>query len=38
MFVNCVCIYFPYRNVPWIGSFKKDMVKAAGFEPTIFQL
>ena len=35
---NCVFIYFPYYNIPWIGSFKKVLVEAAGFEPRMSQL
>jgi len=36
--LKIVCIYFPYYNIPGMESFKKEMVIAAGFEPTIFQL
>jgi len=36
---KCVCIYFPCTNIPGVESFlKKEAVKTAGFEPTIFQL
>ena len=41
MFLNANCLslfIFPYYNIPGIGSFKKEMVKAARFEPRIFQL
>ena len=33
-----VFIYNPQYNIPGIGSFKKEMVQEAGFEPRIFQL
>jgi len=35
VFVKCklgVFIYFPHYNIPEIGSFKKELVEAAGFE------
>ena len=41
---HCMCncknvslFYYPY-NIPRIGSYKKEMVQEAGFEPTIFHL
>ena len=33
----CVFTYFPQRNIPGTGSFKKKMVQEGGFEPRIFQ-
>ena len=27
IFVNCVCVYFPYSNIPEIGPLKKRWLK-----------
>jgi hypothetical protein len=35
-FKLCVCNYFPYYSIHEVGSFKKEMVKASGFEPKSF--
>ena len=35
--LKAVCVYL-FSLLPGIGSLKKEMVKAPGFEPRIFQL